>query len=515
MATVEETYKIALENRNAINLIKDKAKTTDEFPLVSAVDTDLVRVTRGCVSSHTPVSDIRALTGAGEDNVQANWDETNTGLDAYIRNKPIALSEFIDDINAGGGGGVAGVFSDTITGLYTGGVVSINTGDNTKFDVSAGTGVIVSWIDPANPIRTELSWVAQIAVSIPDMSSGFSIPYMTSNGTILVTSGITSSPEVRRSRIQLQTLSHPDGLMITGVGRSSRPAYEVTQALMDYVTELGVIVKGNQLNYASNNLQIRKDNGTTTFPFVNRSNNAQNPTTLSMGAQNPIANFIYAYRDGVGGSTISPVNSVLTPGSWDDDSGVLQNVASSKYSTQRYYFIAATNTIVMLYGRAIYNSMDEAQSNIFLEDPVIDEALGFNEFLTAVILKGNATDLSNDTHARFVEISSGSVIVDNSPTGVGDMTKAEYDTNSNGIVDNSEALNGKPDTDFVLQIERYVIGDGEFTIHKGIGNTLNTLEANDFIIGQWDALEFWRLAKYNGGTTTLKASYTLYDYVEI
>jgi len=101
MATVNETYKIALENRNALNKIKDDAKKTGEYDLVTAQDTDLVRVSRGGVSKHTPVSEIRSLSGAGENNVQSNWDESNGGADEYIMNKPTALSDFDNDIGAG------------------------------------------------------------------------------------------------------------------------------------------------------------------------------------------------------------------------------------------------------------------------------------------------------------------------------------------------------------------------------------------------------------------------------
>lgn len=34
--------------------------------------------------------------------------------------------------------------------------------------------------------------------------------------------------------------------------------------------------------------------------------------------------------------------------------------------------------------------------------------------------------------------------------GGGDMSTSTYDTNSSGVVDNAEKLNGKSDTDFVL-----------------------------------------------------------------
>lgn len=511
MATADETYKVALENRNALNSIKDKAKKTDEYPLVVADDNDLVRVTRGGVSSHTPVSDIRALSGAGEDNVQTDWDVIDGNDDRFLRNKPTALSDFDNDIGAGEGTS-NDPNADTITGILTGGEVSINGGDNTKIDVAAGTGVVIDWTDPVNPKKTLVSWSQSIAVPIPNLSLGFSNVWVTSAGVILVASGILGSPEVRRSRIQLQAVVHENGINISAIGRSSRPAYEVIQSLMDYVTNLGAITKGNTCYNTSNDLSIAKLSGTTIFPFVNRSNSLQNPSILTMGAQNPIPNFIYTYQDGLGGFAINGVNSLLEPGQWDDGSGVLAVTPNNSYTVQRYYFIAATNTVIITYGQTVYASLTDAKNGIFTEVPSVSPILDLTEFLTAIVLKGNATDLSDLAQAEFLNISNGTTVTGGGG-GVGDMTKAEYDTNANGIVDNSEALNGFTEADFVLEADKNVIYEME--IIKAPGNILQTLEIGDGRRGFWDATEYWRFAIYNGGTDTLKASHTIYDYFEI
>lgn len=51
-------------------------------------------------------------------------------------------------------------------------------------------------------------------------------------------------------------------------------------------------------------------------------------------------------------------------------------------------------------------------------------------------------------------------------------------------------------------------------IFKASGNSLSTLESGDMVIRWWNTTEFWSLARYNGGTTTLKSSYTIISPIE-
>ncbi len=99
MASVNEVYKLALENRTAINTIKDLAKATDDFTSAGALlDPDVVRISRGGESLKTTVGDLKAASGGGDTNVKSNWLETDSQNDAFIQNKPQNLSDFNNDL---------------------------------------------------------------------------------------------------------------------------------------------------------------------------------------------------------------------------------------------------------------------------------------------------------------------------------------------------------------------------------------------------------------------------------
>jgi len=52
-------------------------------------------------------------------------------------------------------------------------------------------------------------------------------------------------------------------------------------------------------------------------------------------------------------------------------------------------------------------------------------------------------------------------------------------------------------------------------IYKASGNINNeTLEVGDLVTRWWNATEYWHLARYDGGTTTLRASYTIITSTE-
>lgn len=103
MATVNEVYKVALENRTAINTMKDLAKETEDFPAAGALqDTDVVRVSRASSSLQTTVADIKAASGGGDLNVNADWNESDPLSDAFILNKPVNLSDFNNDLTTNG-----------------------------------------------------------------------------------------------------------------------------------------------------------------------------------------------------------------------------------------------------------------------------------------------------------------------------------------------------------------------------------------------------------------------------
>ena len=136
MATINQLYKLALENREALNKINDLAKKSDDFLDAGTLqDTDVLRVSRGGESLKTTVLAVKAASGGGDLNVNANWDEINPLEDSYIFNKPENLSDFNNDLAPVDVS--ADAYSPLDTGIITGGQVTINAGNNALVDIVA------------------------------------------------------------------------------------------------------------------------------------------------------------------------------------------------------------------------------------------------------------------------------------------------------------------------------------------------------------------------------------------
>jgi len=368
----------------------------------------------------------------------------------------------------------------------------------------------MDWIDPENPVRIEVSWDAFIAESIPDIGAPFSLFYIGTTGNLIKVSGVPSSPETRRSRIELQGASHSAGV-ITGIGASSRPSYQLIDSILDYIYELGVVNAGNNIYANASDLVLARTSGTSAFPFINREFSNQNPTVRTHALLAPMSSFLYSKRNGSGGVDNIP-SSVVSPGLWDDGSGVLQSVGTNNWTIQRHYFFAQAELSIVLYGQVVYGSISLARDHLYTAIE-LDPILGLASWTTAVIVKGNASDLSNSAQAEFTDILSFASGGGGGAGGGGDMEKATYDTINSGVVDNSEALNGFTEADFVLESDKIV--QYEMEILKAPGNILDTLEVGDGRRGFWDATEYWKFATYNGGDDTLKASHTIFDYVNV
>ncbi len=296
-------------------------------------------------------------------------------------------------------------FASLQTGILTGGEVTINGGDNTKFDVAEGTGIVIDWTDPSNPVRTEVSWDEFLAQSIPNLATGlFTTVQIGASGNMIILSGVIGTSLARRENIQLQTLVHDTGVQIDAVSRSSKPAYDVTEALLDYVIKLGPINSGNDYTANGANLQIDRASGDSTLPFINRANDTQSPTTL-ITAQESIVTFNTIYRDGVGDFVIIPSVTDIDPDLWDDGSGTLAAVSNNRWTVQRIFFFGQSLDSGVSFGQATYSTLEAAEASIPTESPLIAPIFQLGVFVTALIVKKGATDLSDIAVAKFVDIT--------------------------------------------------------------------------------------------------------------
>lgn len=321
------------------------------------------------------------------------------------------------------------------TGLLTGGVVTIS-GDTTKIDISAGTGVTIDWSTPGTPVRTDVSWTAFTAQTVDDIATEFYTSLsINSAGSLIQDGGADHTPQQKRTNIILQGIVHSDNVNVTSVGSSSHPAYEQVAALIDYVHALGPINSANNiLGNAAADLTIDKAVGSTVLPFINRAVDVQNPTIRTDAAESPIAAFNYSYADGSGGHTTVFDATEIDPGMYDDGTGTLANVTpSNRFTIQRSYYFSSPDITTISYGTTLYTSIVEAEAAIFTEPTDINPLFAAGTLTTALIVRGNATDMTDDAQRRFVPIvgarggSGGTTSVDHGGlTGLSDDDHVEY-----------------------------------------------------------------------------------------
>lgn len=291
------------------------------------------------------------------------------------------------------------------TGLFTGGKVTINTGDNAKFDVSAGTGLVIDWTDPLDPKRDLVSWNAFTSQVIPDLSKIFtSLGINSVGGLIIHPSGVIPTSAENKSEIRLQAVVHQNGTNIDSLSSTNTPAYEVVAAILDYISDLGPINIDNDYFPNGANLQIDKTLGQTTLPFINResvSPDPQNPTRKSNPAQT-VALTTRTYRDGAGDFIFVPSNTLIDPDFWDDGTGTLNSVGPNKWTIKRLLFFGLNESNTITYGQAEYNSLSDAEDAILTETPFLSPLLGSGSFNTVLIVKSGATDLTDISEAKFI-----------------------------------------------------------------------------------------------------------------
>ena len=112
--------------------------------------------------------------------------------------------------------------------------------------------------------------------------------------------------------------------------------------------------------------------------------------------------FRYRYRNGTGGFITSNIVTTLSPGSYDDGTGVLASVGNSEWTIQRVYTFTI-GTAYVTYGQQKYSSILSALDSIHSEEPILDPQFVDASFRAYVVMRGNLTDLTDTTISRIIK----------------------------------------------------------------------------------------------------------------
>lgn len=336
------------------------------------------------------------------------------------------------------------LLNDQSTGILKGGIVSINGGDNTKFDFTALTLHIVdNFTDPENPVITKVEIAAQTAVTGTEVVTNFvtSIGIRLDNvaptgGTSTAISAtidgvagtvhITQKPDISytnaetRDIVQIGAILHSQSI-IEDTFNLQQIVPSIALQLYDLASAIGVFnISGNIFLANGANLNIDKSEGEIFRQGANNDGTIaglKNPNVDFSSLASP-ATFTYSHRNGSGGFTLITGQTLIDPDNFDDGSGTLVAVGNNKFTIKKLY-IGTDGFIGIEYGQVEFTKLSLAEGAVTdptVVNPIATSNTSFRGWLivekgitdlTAAIIAGNAKFIEAN---RFSTAASGSSI---------------------------------------------------------------------------------------------------------
>jgi hypothetical protein len=297
------------------------------------------------------------------------------------------------------------------SGIFYGGVISATIG-GTTFNITAGSGQVITRALVNNDIVTTnkiVSWNAQNNIALTYRTTHqFSYIYIDENGALQQQNSSFTDAEYQ-NKIIIGVICHINLSTINLVSNKQNIAYGDSHRIYELANSFGPIKRsGLSISAYSTNLRVSRAAGSVFSIGCNYESNQFDADSPNISAANP-ALLCRVYRNSSGefefdvnsGSYYTDIN----PNQYDDGSGTLQTVNNNQWTIQRLYFFPNNpNDVITYYGRAVYNSSNDAIAAIATES--FSEAIITLEnavFLGYLVLRGGATNLSLNSDALFFQ----------------------------------------------------------------------------------------------------------------
>lgn len=432
--------------QTALNLKSDVGHT-HSFASLTSKPTTLAGF--GITDAYTQTQ-ITSLLSGKADNVHTHVEADITDLQAYLLDAPSNGSEYVrlngawSVATGGGGGGATDAYAETVaTGIVSGGIITINGADNTKFDISAGKGYIVdNTVEPATV--TTVSWGAFTSQTVTNLATSFATDLaINSAGAILQQNSYTATET--RENIVLGGLDHSNQSNIGSVFALQKPVAQPASSINELANAIGAInLNGNIYNAnIAGNLTIDKSAGSVFSYGRNNTNSETEPNTLTTAAD-VLVNFNYVFNNGTSIATFGASTTNIDPDNYDNGTGTLATVANSKWTIQRVLFFANSNKTFIQYGTEVFNKLTDAQDAIARASFVALSGVKTAQVRGYIIVKKGASDLTNSAQAYFISADRLGIIA-----GAGTASTAAWGGITGTLSDQTDlqsALNGKAST---------------------------------------------------------------------
>lgn len=367
------------------------------------------------------------------------------------------------------------------TGIVSGGEITINAQDNTKFDVSSGVGFV-----GVGPIVKRVEWAAKIGLSVDNLATQFNTDIAIDvDGNVVQARGFTNAQ--LRELIFLGGLDHSNQTSILRTFSIQVPSFGVGNSLRELAAALGDInIEGNVFSANGTNLNINKTSGEA---FSYGKDNLQNPEDPHVIVQPELvaAQFGRVFDDGTGRGNFSAPTTEIDPNNYDDGSGTLQPVPVNDWTIQRLLLFPNDNAVFVQYGSNTYKRLSDAQISVELEGHKNLDGITTAMVRGYLIVRQGTTNL-NSSDTQFISadalggLSAGSVIP-NTRLTVEENTSTSYTfeiTDENNFIqhNNASAITATIPTDAAVpfaigtEIRGEQTGAGTVTLQGATGVTL-------------------------------------------
>lgn len=286
------------------------------------------------------------------------------------------------------------------TGYLTGWQLSINALDNTKFDISAGSGIITDFTDLTG-IQPEIKQTLSPLVGLsPQFLLTHPASYVAFDKDLNVVQ--SSSPftnEQRRTLIILGSVIHSNNININVTNEIKAPIVAPTNQVHDFMLAVGAMnLSGNEIVPNGNNLAVNITAGTVWKMGVNASNQF-NPHQVSFPLRTT-PTFTYRLRN----STEYPATISLDPLNYDLNGVRTALTNNNRWTIQRVYMFQS-GLIRLQYGQAEYSSYQNALNALLSEPFATEQNIKDNGlFIARIIIKRTCTNLTADINAGIASI---------------------------------------------------------------------------------------------------------------
>jgi len=283
------------------------------------------------------------------------------------------------------------------TGLLKNGAITIN-GDPTKFNVTAGIGIISNFDDPSNPISTIINFPAFTGVTPTYLTTG-NITYIAINSTPAVVMQATPFTAIqRRDLIELGAVIHSNLTTINVINNISSPSEAGTNQLHDLFDFIGALnLSGNVYSANGANLQLNKSAGIIGKRGVNFVNNWKDPHRLAQSAETALT-FRYRTQNGTEGTDRINLDPTLY-----DLNNVLTAVPNNKFVIETVEMFQ-TGITRILKAQNYHDDLQSAINSVLTRDFIIEPNSKENAITRSyIIMRNTTTSLQNVADAKILE----------------------------------------------------------------------------------------------------------------